>query len=111
MAYHRKFTGSGINTMGFFAYIPSLDTPLYSSMRNRVCEDVSEWLQPEMRAFLSGKLKENNTKFIEKEQKAVNRKMEVESAVNIVALGTFRWVRQHTPKESRVKIVNKIKKY
>ena len=80
-------------------------------MRNRVCEDGSEWLQPEMKEFLSGKLKDNNTEFTEKEQKAVNRKMAVESAVNTVALGTFRWVRQHTPKKLRVKITNKIKKY
>lgn len=43
--------------------IPSLDTPTYSSMRNRVCEDGSEWLQPEMKEFLSGKLKDNNTEF------------------------------------------------
>lgn len=91
--------------------IPTLDTPTYSSMRNRVCEDGSEWLQPEMKEFLSEKLKDNNTEFTEKEQKAVNRKMAVESAVNTVALGTFRWVRQHTPKKLRVKITNKIKKY
>ena len=80
-------------------------------MRNRVCEDGSEWLQPEMKEFLSGKLKDNNTEFTEKDQEAVNRKMAVESVVNTVALGIFRWARQHTPKKLRVKITNKIKKY
>lgn len=64
-----------------------------------------------MKEFLSGKLQDNNTVFTEKEEKAVNRKMAVDGAVNTVALGSFRWIRQHTPKKLRVKITNKLKKY
>ena len=70
--------------------IPTLDTPTYSSMRNRVCKDGSEWLQLEMKEFLSGKSQENNWVFTEKEEKAVNRKMKVKGAVNTVVLGSFR---------------------
>lgn len=80
-------------------------------MRNRVCEDGSEWLQPGMKEFLSGKLQDNNTLFTEKEEKSVNRKMAVEGTVNTIALGTFRWIRQHTPKKLRVQITNKLKRY
>lgn len=37
-----------------------LDTPYYYELRNRVCADGSEWLQPEMKAFMSCKLNEIN---------------------------------------------------
>lgn len=37
-----------------------LSTPTYAEERNRVCEDGSEWLKPEMKAFMSGKLYESN---------------------------------------------------
>jgi len=40
--------------------IPSVSTPRFSEMRNRVCEDGSEWLKPKMKAFLSGKLADEN---------------------------------------------------
>ena len=43
-----------------FGDIPSLDTPYYEEMRNRVCEDGSEWLNPYMKEFCSHKLIENN---------------------------------------------------
>lgn len=43
-----------------FGAIPELDTPFYYELRNRVCADGSEWLQPEMKAFMSCKLKDEN---------------------------------------------------
>ena len=43
-----------------FGAIPELDTPYYYELRNRVCADGSEWLQPEMKAFMSCKLNEIN---------------------------------------------------
>lgn len=39
-----------------FGAIPSLQTPTYAAMRNRVCADGSEWLTPGVKAFLSTKL-------------------------------------------------------
>lgn len=43
-----------------FGAIPELETPYYYELRNRVCADGSEWLQPEMKAFMSCKLNEIN---------------------------------------------------
>ena len=40
--------------------IPDLETPTYSSMRDRVDKNGNHWLQPEMREFLSHKLAEEN---------------------------------------------------
>ncbi|TXJ21766.1 radical SAM protein [Brachyspira aalborgi] len=40
--------------------IPSLETPYYSYMRNRVLEDGSEWLNPYIKEIFSHKLKESN---------------------------------------------------
>jgi len=43
-----------------FGAIPELETPYYAELRNRTCIDGSEWLQPEMKAFMSCKLKDDN---------------------------------------------------
>lgn len=43
--------------------IAKLKTPYYFEMRNRVCKDGSEWLNPYMKEFLSHKLCEENKKF------------------------------------------------
>lgn len=43
-----------------FGSIPELKTPFYAELRNRVCSDGSEWLQPEMKAFMSCKLDMSN---------------------------------------------------
>lgn len=52
-------------------YIPTLDTPGYGDLRNRVREDGSEWLQPELRDFFNTKLKDSNEQLSESEQKRV----------------------------------------
>lgn len=43
--------------------IPELLTPTYAEERNRVCEDGTEWLQPEMKVFMSTKLYEVNNQY------------------------------------------------
>ncbi len=40
--------------------IPELKAPTYGEIRNRKCADGSEWLKPEMRAFMDTKLYESN---------------------------------------------------
>ncbi|MBR1808754.1 MAG: radical SAM protein [Paludibacteraceae bacterium] len=40
--------------------IPEIDAPTYAEMRNRVCIDGTEWLQPKMHAFMSQRLYDNN---------------------------------------------------
>lgn len=43
--------------------IPELDSVFYSRIRNRRCVDGTEWLNPRMKAFLSQKLREDNTEY------------------------------------------------
>ncbi len=43
--------------------IPELDTPTYAQMRNRICQDGSEWLNEGCKKFLNGKFSENNTEY------------------------------------------------
>lgn len=43
--------------------IPGLSTPTYAEERNRVCVDGTEWLQPEMKAFMSTKLYDINSQY------------------------------------------------
>lgn len=39
---------------------PRIRNTFYYELRNRVCADGSEWLQPEMKTFMSCKLKDEN---------------------------------------------------
>lgn len=43
--------------------IPELKSPTYADLRNRICNDGSEWLQPEMKAFMQTKLYETNEQY------------------------------------------------
>lgn len=40
--------------------IPEIPAPTYADLRNRTCRDGSEWLRPEMRAFMSTKTYQSN---------------------------------------------------
>ena len=52
------FNGHAFLTLGC---IPDATTVRFGDIRNRVCEDSSEWLQPEMKEFLNSVLVENNS--------------------------------------------------
>lgn len=52
--------------------IPELCAPTYAVLRNRVCNDGSEWLKPKMKAFMSSKLKESNYEYSFLKKKYVN---------------------------------------
>ena len=43
--------------------IPKLKSPTYAEVRDRCCMDGSEWLKPQMKAFLSQKLGDNNQEY------------------------------------------------
>ena len=43
--------------------IPQLETPTYAQLRNRICEDGSQWLQPKVAEFFSGRLKWANKEY------------------------------------------------
>ena len=46
-----------------FGLIPELKTYTYTELRNRVCDDGSEWLSPAMKKVFSQKLCDNNRKY------------------------------------------------
>lgn len=54
------YNGHAFLTLGV---IPELETVTYASIRNRVCVDGTEWLQPEFKAFISQKLKDANEEY------------------------------------------------
>lgn len=67
-----------INSSHFMSLgvIPTLDTPSYAELRNRVCVDGSEWLSPTMKSFLSSKLCESNEEYTRKQKREINRQYE-----------------------------------
>ena len=40
--------------------VPKINSPFYADVRNRVCDDGSEWLNPYIKEIFSHKLIENN---------------------------------------------------
>lgn len=54
--------------------IPELDTPTYAAIRNRKCEDGSEWESPDLKEAFSTKLFETNELWDEKKKKLYERK-------------------------------------
>lgn len=57
---HHCYNGQSLIVLGD---IPSQSTPTYAQLRNRQCLDGSEWLRPEMKSFMSTRLKESNTEY------------------------------------------------
>lgn len=52
--------------------IPELQTPFYAELRNRICADGTEWLNPQMKSFLTTKLKDSNDIKQPKSDKIIN---------------------------------------
>lgn len=52
--------------------IPTMDTPTYASLRNRVTESGREWLNDEAKEFLGTKLSESNKEYSTLKQKITN---------------------------------------
>ena len=46
-----------------FGDIPNHNAPTYADIRNRICADGSEWLQPKVKEFFSSKLNETNKEY------------------------------------------------
>lgn len=55
--------------------IPEHKAPTYCELRNKVCQDGSEWLRPQMKAFMSQKLYENNKDYSWQRKKLINIEM------------------------------------
>ena len=69
---HHCYNGHSFIVLGD---IPELSAPTYAELRNRVCLNGSEWLNPEMKAFMSSKLFESNKEYTIEQKKAINKKM------------------------------------
>lgn len=54
--------------------IPELKSPTYAELRNRICKDGSEWLQPQMKAFMSTKLYDSNDEYTHTQKVWINIK-------------------------------------
>ena len=62
------------NSHGFLCFgdIPEINSPYFDEIRNRICSDKSEWLQPEMKGFMHTKLFENNDELTNKDKNKAN---------------------------------------
>lgn len=58
-----------------FGAIPEHESPTYATIRNRICVDGTEWLQPRMKAFMSQKLKDNNSEYDEQTKAEIDKEM------------------------------------
>lgn len=57
--------------------IPELVTPTYAELRNRICENGSEWLKPRMKDFMNQKLYENNEEYSNIRKALINASMKL----------------------------------
>lgn len=68
------YNGHAFLTLGV---IPELHTITYDRVRNRLDNQGREWLQPEMKCFMSQKLADNNEEYSHKQKMQVNIKYSV----------------------------------
>lgn len=75
-----------------FGCIPSLDTPHYDEMRNRVCIDGSEWLQPRFKSFVHQQFKDNNVQYSWLKKLAVDAEMFLRRVCVILKVRRLIWI-------------------
>lgn len=66
---HHCYNGHAFLALGD---IPCLQSPTYTELRNRICNDGSEWLKPEMKHFMSTKLWQSNKEYSPLKKMATN---------------------------------------
>lgn len=57
-----------------FGLLPEKETVTYETIRNRICEDGSEWLRPTVKAFFQSKLIESNEEYSEEKKEQIRKK-------------------------------------
>ena len=62
--------------------ILDLKAPTYADLRNRVCNNGTEWIQPQMKEFLSQKLYENNEEYSPLKKLLINAEMSIRESAN-----------------------------
>ena len=90
--------------------IPSLDTPTYASMRDRITGNGEHWLQPKMREFISGKLKDNNPLHSEQEMKRINREMRLKVGLSVKMRHVARSIFYKLPDNVKLTLLKKMKR-
>ncbi len=60
-----------------FGAIPEHVAPTYAAIRNRVCVDGTEWLQPRMKAFMEQRLKNSNEEYSDEMKQVVDKEMAI----------------------------------
>lgn len=69
---HHCYNGHSYIVLGD---IPKMESPTYAQLRNRVCNDGTEWLSEEMKQFMSTKLYESNKEYSSIKKYYVNQKI------------------------------------
>ena len=54
------YNGHALMTLGL---LPDIETPYYSSIRNRICYNGTEWLSKDVRDFFETRLKDSNNRY------------------------------------------------
>lgn len=82
------------NGHGFICWggIPELESPTYAEIRNRVCNDGTEWLKPRMKAFMSTKASESNTEYSESKKIRTNLEMRARKLVKVASTDCHRLI-------------------
>lgn len=60
---HHCYNGHSFITLGCIPELISDNTPTYAEERDRICNDGTEWLQPDMKYFMSSRLYESNEQY------------------------------------------------
>lgn len=89
--------------------LPSIETPAYASMRDRITDKGDHWLNGEMHNFLSGKLKDNNVEYDEKQKREVNRKERIRVGLSYGIRKVAKRVFYSLPKETQSNILRRIR--
>lgn len=90
--------------------IPSLETPTYASMRDRMADNGEHWVQPRMREFISGKLKDNNPQYSASEMAAINRKMWFKVGASVKMYKCARKIFYSLPDKTKITLLKKFKR-
>lgn len=87
--------------------IPEMETPKYSELRNRITKDGEEWLQPEMKEFMSSKFIESNKEYSEDRKTIVNwyRDLEFNNIVTDEAVNKLPKALENSLKKENIKSV------
>lgn len=86
-----------------FGAIPEMKSPTYAMLRNRICKDGSEWLNPTMKEVMSTKLKNTNEIYSPKQRKQAKFKFLLDKTIFFIPKNLARIKRKITYYLNRIK--------